>query len=80
TTRIRGNGDPAAIAAEAMSAVRQPHDHRSWAASQTSARPAARLDLDSPRPMRTLPKNVYSPASMVAALWPLQLSMPARSI
>jgi len=80
TTPIRGNGNPTAIAAEAMPALRQPHHHRSWAAAQTSARPAARLDLDSPRSMRALPKNIHSPASMVAALWPLQLSMPARNI
>jgi len=60
-----------------MSALRQPHHHRSWAAAQTSARPAARLDLDSPWSMPALPKNIHSPPSMVAALWPLQLSMPA---
>jgi DNA primase len=38
------------------------------------------LDLDSPWSMRTLPENIHRAARMVAALWPLQLSLPATGM
>ena len=60
-----------------MSSLRQPNHHWSWAATQAGTRSTARLDLDSPRPVRAVPENIYGAASVVAALWPLQPSLPA---
>ena len=80
TRAIRGDHDPAESSPSAVSVLRQPDNHRSRTAAQTSARPTTPADLDSPGPLSSVSEDLYGTARLVAGVRTLQPRVPATSL
>ena len=80
TSPIRGDCVSVGAPATTVSAVLPGHHHRSWPTAETGPRRTPRPDLDPPRRVPALWTDLHHPAALVAALRPLQLSLPGTSL